>query len=29
MKRKQYIAAMSALGYSREVAEGLIWLSKC
>jgi hypothetical protein len=28
MKRKQYLAAMLALGYSREVAEGLIWLSK-
>lgn len=28
MNHEQYVAAMSALGYSREEAEGLIWLSK-
>jgi hypothetical protein len=28
MYHKQYIAAMSALGYSRAEAEGLIWLSR-
>ncbi|MEY9952744.1 hypothetical protein [Leifsonia sp. EB34] len=28
MNHRQYIAAMSALGYSRAGAEDLIWLSK-
>lgn len=28
MNHEQYIAAMSALGYSRAAAEDLIWLSK-
>ncbi|MGH1525868.1 hypothetical protein ACRAWC_18170 [Leifsonia sp. L25] len=28
MNHEQYVAAMSALGYSRADAEGLIWLSK-
>jgi hypothetical protein len=28
MNHEQYVAAMSALGYSRAEAEGLIWLSK-
>ena len=28
MNHEQYVAAMSALGYPREVAEDLIWLSK-
>ena len=28
MNREQYVAAMSALGYSRAEAEELIWLSK-